>query len=77
MMAPPDYIVIRRSPDLPDDFNTGDFDGKWLDRGQLPVSEEPPEPPWGGTVGRGVAVPTGRFETREDGAVAEIWEIRP
>jgi len=29
------------------------------------------------TSGDGVAVPTGRFEVRDDGAVAEVYEVRP
>jgi len=73
-LSPTDYIVIRRAPNLPADFNTGDLDGKWFDRSQMeivPVSFKDPN------AGHGVAVPTGSFEVRDDGVVAEVWEIRP
>lgn len=75
-----DYVVIRRAPDLPADFNIGDFDGKWLDRAQLNIEAAILR----GSLDRlydgephAVAVPSGRFEVRDDGAVAEVWEIRP
>jgi hypothetical protein len=70
----PDYVVIRPSPDLPDGFLPADLDGKWFDRAQLPA--KPEDLPTG--LVSGVAVPSGRFEVRDwDGAVAEVWEVRP
>lgn len=77
MPSQPDYIVIRRAPDLPVDFNTGGLDGKWFDRSEMPVGSRPNPFLREEDGGEGVAVPTGRFEVRDDGAVAEVWEIRP
>jgi hypothetical protein len=81
-MSESDYVVVRRAPDLPAAFNTGDLDGKWFDRATLPIRTEDPEDraerfrKSGGTASSAVAVPTGRFEVRDDGAVAEVYEIR-
>lgn len=71
----PDYVVIRRAPDLPREFQIGDLDGKWFDRSQMPASE-PPLPPHLIPGPEAIAVPTGRFEFREDGACAEVFEFR-
>lgn len=73
-MAKPDYVVIRRSADLPPGFVLPrGLDGTWFDRAQAPLhSLEPQFTPGPGQV---VATPTGRFEVREDGAVAEVWEV--
>lgn len=68
-MSEPDYVVIRAAADLPPGFLPESLDGKWFDRSDLPMSD--------GSMPAGVAVPSGRFETREDGAVAEVWEVRP
>lgn len=79
-MRPPehDYVVVRAHPDLPAGFLPEDLDGRWLDLSALPLPPPPQgEPdPWA-DVPPGVAVPTGRFEVREDGAVTEVWEARP
>lgn len=73
-MTDPDYVVIRPAADLPPGFLSKQLDGVWFDRSQLP--SRPEELPTGLT--HGVAVPTGRFEVRDyDGAVAEVWEVRP
>lgn len=64
-----DYIVIRASAQLPRDFRIGDLEGKWFNRSARPIPE------W--FVGGAVAVPTGTFEVRADGVVAEVFEIRP
>lgn len=77
----PDYVVVRRGPDVPAEWSVGDVEGKWFDRSTMP----PPPPPEaldrfrkdGGVVSGVAAVPTGRFETRDDGAVAEVFELRP
>lgn len=72
-------IVIRRAPDLPLDFHIGDLDGKWFDRLNVPwvghCTEDDPtdELLFGGTA---VARATGRYEQREDGAFAEVYEVR-
>lgn len=65
----PDYVVIRAHPDLPPGFLPPQLDGRWYDRRDLPVR-------FG--LGAAVAVPAGRFEVRDhDGAVAEVYEVRP
>ena len=69
----PRYIVIRRAPDLPDDFDIGSFDGRWIDRPK-------PRAPLGApsmTMFEGVATATGRYERRADGELAEVYEVRP
>jgi hypothetical protein len=74
-----DYIVIRPAADLPPGFLPPHQDGRWYDRASLPPGPPPgsASPP-GITVSEAVAVPTGRFEVRDyDGAVAEVWEVRP
>ncbi|MGH3372382.1 MAG: hypothetical protein ACRDPR_20535 [Nocardioidaceae bacterium] len=74
-----DYIVIRPGAGLPPGFLPPDQNGLWLDRstiqpGPAPGSEVAP----GVVMSEAVAVPTGRFEVRQDdGAVAEVWEVRP
>ena len=73
MSRRPDYIVVRVAPGarlmVPPDL-----DGTWFDRQDIPaVSPLAPPGPAGGVV----AVPTNRFEVRDDGAVAEVWEVRP
>lgn len=69
-MSEPDYIVIRPAPDLPPGFLPAHLDGRWYDREDIP---------WRAGYGPNdaVAVPSGRFEVRDDGAVAEVYEIRP
>ena len=72
MTPEPDYVVIRASPDLPPGFLPERLDGMWFDRSTLPSRPEDVDLPGG------VAVPSGRFEVRDyDGAVAEVWEVRP
>lgn len=73
MTGDADFIVIRAAADLPPGFLPPDQDGLWLDRSTLQSG-----PPPGVVMSEAVAVPTGRFEVREyDGAVAEVWEVRP
>lgn len=75
-MSEPDYIVLRANPDLPDWHLPPHWDGRWIDRADLP-----PAPPPGlhddETYATAAFVPAGRFEVREhDGAVAEVYEAR-
>lgn len=72
-MTEPDYIVIRGASSLPEGFLPEDMDGRWYDRSQVPLGPSQ----GGGATSKATAVPTGRFEYREDGAVAEVWEVRP
>jgi hypothetical protein len=65
-----DYVVIRPAADLPEGFLPTSFDGLWIDRAQVPRVAT-------GELGTAVAVATGRFEVRDDGAVAEVFEVRP
>lgn len=78
-MSEPDYVVLRAAPGAPDWFLPPRWDGRWIDRSELPPG--PPsgwEPPNDGTHAQTVFVPTGRFEVRDyDGAVAEVWEAQP
>ena len=70
----PDYVVIRPAAGLPEGVMPEGLDGKWFDKSRMAYG--------GGKVSVGVpavsyqAVPTGRLETRDDGAVAEVWEVR-
>lgn len=71
-MSEPDYIVVRPAPTLPPGFLPPGLDGKWFDRAMFP--EGVGAYSWGDAV----AIATGRFEVRDsDGAVAEVFEIRP
>lgn len=73
-VSEPDYVVIRPAPDLPPGFVPPHWDGRWLDRADMPFGP----PPADGTWSTATAVPTGRFEVRDsDGAVAEVYEVRP
>lgn len=70
----PDYIVLRAYPAAPPGWMPADLEGRWYDRatvGSALDEKSTAEFP-------AVAVPTGRFEAREEnGAVAEVWEVRP
>lgn len=68
-MTEPDYIVLRPGEtfdgkDVPNGIN-----GSWYDKSQIPVYCDRIETTYW------VAEPTNQFETRDDGAVAEIWEV--
>jgi hypothetical protein len=73
----PDYIVIRPAPDLPPGFLPDRENGRWYDRATMPVADEEQRMNALVRYGGGVAVATGRFEVRDDGAVAEVYEVRP
>jgi hypothetical protein len=71
-----DYIVVRLPPDLPEPAREclASLDGRWFDRQEPPW---PPPDPDRDRTGEWVASATGRVEFREDGAAAEVYEIRP
>lgn len=64
------YVVIRAHPDLPGDFLPPEWEGKWLDADQITPGYEV-------QVFGAVAVATDRFERRDDGATARVYEVRP
>lgn len=71
----PDHVVLRHGPDIPEEYWAHHLEGRWYDIGSVPIGrarsgDVPPE------VGMAVAEPSGRLEVRDDGAVAEVWEIR-
>jgi hypothetical protein len=73
----PDYVVIRPAADLPAGFLPADLDGKWFDRSTLPTWIVRDRTGLAKDAGPGgVAVPAGRFEVRDDGAVAEVFEVQ-
>lgn len=72
----PDYAVLRPGAGLPDGWLHDDVDGRWITRPSSPLYvvlraatelQFPPE--------QGHASPTGRLEVRDDGAIAEVWEV--
>jgi hypothetical protein len=72
-MTEPDYIVIRAHPGARI-YMPPEVEGRWYDRSEFSFPDpERYKPP---TTSHGVAEPTGRFEVRDDGAVAEVWELR-
>ena len=61
------YIVLRAAPDMPPGFLREDMDGRWYDLATMKR----------GTSETGVSArPTDRYEEREDGVRAQIWEVR-
>lgn len=63
------YIVVRVAPELQHEWPG--FDGRWYERQMIDRSRVK-NGPWAERT----AVATGLFETREDGEVAEVFEIR-
>lgn len=68
----PRYIVVRAHPDLPAGFLPPEQEGRWYGEELLPVIDG--EFSWGGGA---VAVRTDRFERRDDGMTARVYEVRP
>lgn len=67
--------MLRLGPGVSSDFLPPGYDGLWLDRSQM---LQPGSDLLYDRIGipTAIATPTGRFETREDGVVAEVWEFR-
>jgi hypothetical protein len=64
-----DHIVLRHGPDIPHEHWAQHLEGVWLDvdnRGRVAAIRTP----------AAVAEPTLQFEYRDDGAVAQVYEIR-
>lgn len=68
MGAECDFIVIRPTDTWPAGFFPPELDGMWIDLATHPTYRE---------LGTNLATAAGRFEVRADGAVAEVWEIKP
>lgn len=75
----PDWIVFRAADDLPSGAMPQALDGVWVNRRpwMMPLSAEEMDRAYEEGRVLAVFVSTGRFEAREDGAVAEVWEMRP
>jgi hypothetical protein len=71
--AEPDLIVLRAYPGAPPGFMPPGYEGRWFDRASMPVHRVAAV----AATGTAAARPTGRFEVRDDGAVAEVWEVHP
>lgn len=69
-----DYVVLRHGPDIPEEYWSPRHEGLWMDR--RGIRRAAPTGPLAASTGMAIAEPTNRFEIRDDGAVAEVWEIR-
>lgn len=67
----PPFIVLRAQSGVPFGGHPG-YEGRWLVRAEL---EQNPDPYWASTMRTMQAFPTRRYEIREDGAVAQVYEI--
>ena len=74
-MSHPDFMVVRFAPGLPKDALPEQYDGLWFDVSRW-VKDDTLDPAHGHVRGHR-AVLTDRLETREDGAVGQVWEVRP
>jgi hypothetical protein len=63
-------VVLRHGLDVPDEYRAPHLEGRWVDLDTIPT----PLVPAPGALA--VAEPTGEFEQRDDGAVAEVYRIR-
>jgi hypothetical protein len=64
------YAVIRAAVNLPDGFLPPNLEGRWYDLADILEAREP-------QIEGAVAVATSRFERRDDGATARVYEVRP
>lgn len=77
-MREPDYVVLRAAAGAPDWFLPPRWEGRWIDRSEVPADPPGWTPPDDGMHARVEFHPTNRFEVRDwDGAVAEVWEAQP
>lgn len=71
-MGRPDYVVVRFASDMPEGTIPEQYDGFWVDLREITAGERLSE----GCVMGHPAIATGRYETREDGAVGEVYEVQ-
>jgi hypothetical protein len=64
------YIVLRPAPGMPPGWMPDHLDGMWYDR-----DEDRSYHPQTGAAAVGRA--TGRYERRDDGCLAEVYEVGP
>ena len=69
------YVVIRPAPELPADYIPDRLNGRWLDLDDK--DQWLPDHTLTHSLILAAALPTGRYETRDDGAQAEVWEVQP
>jgi hypothetical protein len=67
------YAVIRAAPDLPAGFLPAWWEGRWYDLSSLVFAESSASL----TYQTWTAVRTDRFERRDDGTTARVYEVRP
>lgn len=69
------FAVIRPAPDLPAGFLPPDLNGRWIEIPEwaADIPDDWPLAPGAAAV----AVRTDRFERRDDGATARVFEVRP
>jgi hypothetical protein len=70
-----DYVVIRFADDLPEGAVPAEFNGMWVDVAQL--AKDYGLDPQKATVMGHPTVLTDRQETRDDGTVGQVCEVRP
>jgi hypothetical protein len=68
------YAVIRAAADLPAGFMPAKLDGRWYDLDTMPMARGAEAL---ALAGGAVAVATERFERRDDGVTARVYEFRP
>lgn len=74
-MTEADYVVLRPAPGI-SSASIGDYwFGRWLDLAHVPVVDGRRVAAMG--IAQWTARPSGRFEYRDDGACAEVWEMGP
>lgn len=80
MSPPSEYIVFRRTP--PRQFGDADWpnedrwEGWWYRRVDVEGPAAPIPPGTAGVWEYATATASGRFERRDDGALAEVYEVR-
>lgn len=67
------YVVWRRRPDLPDEQMPRGWEGRWelMREVTMSVRLRPSSTPYSAAT----AIPTDRYEVREDGEVARVYEL--